>query len=79
MTGITQTLPWWLGGGEGGRGKDDRKQNSLVPLVHRMGTLGFCYSYRWGKGGHRTANEGTVGLFPFYVFPELKLCRLVIS
>jgi hypothetical protein len=30
MTGRTKkTLPWWLGGG---RGKDDRKQNTLVPL-----------------------------------------------
>jgi hypothetical protein len=27
MTGRSQTLPWWPGGG--GRGKDDRKQNTL--------------------------------------------------
>ncbi len=26
MIGRTQTLPWWLGG----RGKDDRKQNTLA-------------------------------------------------
>jgi hypothetical protein len=32
MTGRSQTLPWWMGGG-GGRGKDDRKQNTLAPLA----------------------------------------------
>ncbi len=29
MTSRSQTLPWWLGEG---RGKDDRKQNTLAPL-----------------------------------------------
>ncbi len=30
MTGRSQTLPWWLGEE---RGKDDRKQNTLVTSV----------------------------------------------
>jgi hypothetical protein len=29
----SQTLTWWLGGS---RGKDDRMQNTLAPLVHGM-------------------------------------------
>jgi hypothetical protein len=32
MTGRSQTLPWWLGGG----GKDDRKQNTLAVLEYAV-------------------------------------------
>jgi hypothetical protein len=35
MTYRSQALPWWLAGG---RGKDDRNQNTLAPLRSRRKT-----------------------------------------
>jgi hypothetical protein len=34
MRGRAQTLPWGLGGGR--RGKNDRKQNTLAPVVQEL-------------------------------------------
>jgi hypothetical protein len=53
MLDWSQTLPWWLGGR---RGKDDRKKNTMAPLIKIFSSS--CFSMKGIlNGGYKEVNQ----------------------